>query len=176
MFDILLFFNVPFNVLGQVIGWEASIFIGLSIGLRAQGRYRDMVYDMIALRKDPKYNNKEDLRGHRMIRLIDRMMIDYDLYLEEQNKKYMRNKKKTKNFGGEVMKEEMIKDLWYLLASIWAASGLLLIDGLWLLNLRPLWIIGISIAFYAGDALFWLYLYHYQGIKKEDVPPGPVII
>ncbi len=156
-FDILLFFTVSFEVFGQILGWEASIFIGLSIGLRAQGRYRDFVYDMIALRKDPKYNNKEELRGHRLIRLIDRIMIDYDLYLEKQNKKYIKNKKKTKNFRGEnsKMKSEMIKDLWYLLASIWFACGLLLIDGLWLLNLRPLWIIGIGIAF--------MQVMHYSG-------------
>ena len=176
LFDIMLSYYIPFGVLWVVIGWELAVSLGLLIGLRGNARYRDLVYDLMAIRMDPKYKNKEELRGHRLIRHIDRAMIEYDLYLERQNKIYFKNKKKTKNLRGEnsKMKSEMIKDLWYLLASIWAASGLMLIDGLWLLNLRPLWIIGIGFAFYAGDALFWLYLYHYQKIKKEDVIPAEI--
>lgn len=175
--DILLFFNVSFALFGQIIGWELSIFIGLAIGLKAQGRYREAVYDMIALRKDPKYNDKEELRGHRLIRLIDRIMIDYDIYLENQNKKYLKSNKK--NSGGRfTMKIEAIRDLLYWLGGIIIGIGLILDDILIMYSVRPLWFIAFNVIYFSGDFLYFWYLKNYWDIKREGVPPiePPVIM
>ncbi len=120
--DILLYFNIPFNIFGNIMGWQISIFAGLIIGLKAQARYREFVYDMIALRKDPKYNEKEDLRGHRLIRLIDRIMIDYDMYLENQNRKFTKSTKK-RGERSTIFDNIVKKQLGYALIAILALCG-----------------------------------------------------
>ena len=184
MLDIILFFNVEIEIFGYIIGWELATLIGLILGLRGSGVYRKIFFDLLAIRRDPKYQDKHELRGHDLEMHMDEVCLTYDLWLQESNKRYLKKKEKKnysdaasllkKNKGGEKskMKAEMIHDLWYLVASIWFACGFMLIDGLILWELRPLWIIGIGIAFYAGDALFWIYLYHYQGIEKKDVIPA----
>lgn len=183
LLDILLFFSIPIEIFKDVITWEALVFGGLLIGIRAQGRYKDMVYEMIELRQNPKYNRKEDLRGHRMIRLIDRMMIDYDLYLEKQNKKYQKTikKKKKKKGGRKIMlwDRTVQKQAGYALIAVLAIFGLGF--GYLLAILEWHWII----IFVLGgtweilDGFLFFYIHYVFGIevpKKDDAPiSGPVI-
>lgn len=161
------------------MSWEISIFVGLIIGLKAQARYREFVYDMIALRKDPKYNDKEALRGHRLIRLIDRIMIDYDLYLENQNKKFIKSTKKQR--GEKILIYDVIvkKQLGYALVAILALCGfavgyvLALIPSHWILVfvIGGIWeILDTFLFFYIH------YVFNIEPVTKPEEVAKPTLI
>ena len=196
LLDVMLFFSIPFEIFGNVVSWEVLVFGGMLIGIRVQGRYKEMVYDMIALRQDPKYDRKEDLRGHRMIRLIDRMMIDYDLYLEKQNKKHKKTIKKKNSFLGFLKNSKNKKKggrkimLWDRIVQKQAGYALIAILGVLDLGLTYLlaivgwhWILIFVIAGIWGilDGFLFFYIHYVFKIEvrakaKDDVNmSGPVI-
>lgn len=180
LFDIFLYFNISIELFLNVVTWEILVFAGMLIGLRAQARYREFVYEMIALRKDPKYDKKEDLRGHRLIRLIDRIMIDYDLYLENQNKKFIKSTKKR----GErrlIYDDIVKKQLGYALIAILALTGFAFGYVLALIPLHWILVFVISGTWEILDTFLFFYIHYVFNIEPEPVTKNkeitePVII
>lgn len=142
LLDLMLYFNIPFNIFGQLLMWEIFTFMGLLIGMRGQVRYRELVWDLIAIRNDPQYNDKEELRGFKLARHIDHACIEWDLWYQEQqikiskkNKKTpgklidlpnkLPGEKKTKNLGVKksmsklIIDEVVWKQIGYSLVSVW---------------------------------------------------------
>ena len=174
LFDILLSYYMPFPLLYIIIGWEVSVILGLLIGMRGQARYRELVYDLIAIRKDPRYNNKEELRGFKLARHIDHACIEYDLwYNENEERKFKlkrKDKKKTKKFGGKInMKEKTIIEILRAVAGIWLWLGFGLGDILIFLDIRLFWVVAILGCYWVADLFFWLIMENEFGIFKEDV-------
>jgi len=98
MLDIILFFNVEIEIFGYIIGWELATLIGLILGLRGSGVYRKIIFDLLSIRRDPKYQDKHELRGHDLEMHMDEVCLTYDLWLQESNKRYLKKKEKT-NIG-----------------------------------------------------------------------------
>ena len=185
LFDILLFFQAPLHIFWLVIGWESAVFFGILIGLRGQARYREIVEDFIAIRKDPYFNKKEELRGFKMVRHMDHVMIEYDLWMSEQEAKTRNiNKKKTKNKiiikGGKIMKTEAIKELLAWVGAWIIAGGIVLDEALYLSGISLPWIIAITFLWISGDFLYFWYLRYYWELEREDIPvaliPKPIPI
>ena len=134
LFDILLAVYVPFFILWIIIGWEVSVFLGILIGLKGQGRYRELVYELIAIRRDPKYNDKESLRGHKLARHIDNAIIEYDIWFdnygdlhkfkENNSKKIIKNKKKKRGRRLLIWDDVVEKQAGYALVGILGILGL----------------------------------------------------
>lgn len=174
LLDVMLFFSIPFEIFGDVITWELLVFGGMLIGLRVQGRYKEIVYDMIALRKDPKYNKKEDLRGHRLIRLIDRIMIDYDLYLENQNKKYEKKIKKHKKKRGDkrMLWDDIVKkQAGYSLIAILALFGVVFGFILDSTDLHWILVIALSGTWEIVDIFLFFYIHYIFNIEIPAKAP-----
>lgn len=112
LFDILLSYYVSFPILYIIIGWEVSVILGLLIGMRGQARYRELVYDLIAIRKDPRYNSKEELRGFKLARHIDHAMIEYDLWWQKSEARNIKSNIKNKKLPGKKKRKssEVIKE------------------------------------------------------------------
>jgi len=186
LFDILLFFQAPTEIFWLAVSWEVMVFFGILIGLRGQRIYKDLFFDLLAIRKNPKYNDKEELRGFRIVRVIDQATIEHDLWMSEQEAKAHKFKKKKikinnkKNKGGEKskMNQEAIRELFAWIGGWIIAIGLIIDEVLYLLGLSPIVIIAITIIWVSGDFIYFWYLWHYWGVKKEDVIaaeiPGPV--
>lgn len=184
MIDILLYFNIETFIFFQVMGWELFTFMGLLIGMRGQVRYRELVYDLIAIRQDPKYNDKEELRGFKLARHIDHACIEWDLWFQEQQHKSTKKLdlkiptfKKTKK-RGKIMKTEAIKELLAWVGAWIIAGGIVIDEALYLSGVSLPWIIAITFLWISGDFLYFWYLKNYWDIDKKDIPivEPPVII
>lgn len=127
LFDILLLFQATLEIFWLVVSWEVMVFFGILIGLRAQRIYKDLFFDLLAIRKNPKYNNKEELRGFRLVRAIDHATIEHDLWMSEQEARDHKLKKNIKNKGGgkRMLWDDVVKkQAGYALILILAIVGL----------------------------------------------------
>ena len=192
LLDLMLYFNIPFNIFGQLIGWEIFTFMGLLMGMRGQVRYRELVWDLIAIRNDPQYNDKEELRGFRLARHIDHACIEWDLWHQEQQikidkkkknlpvpgdgkKKHNSVKKKKKKevkkrMSRLIIDEVVWKQIGYALIGIWGLFGLVLAYILDIFTFHWVLIIFITGAWEIID-LFVLFYLHYIFNLPEAANP-----
>lgn len=190
LLDLLLFFNVSFDVFWQLIGWELFTFLGLLIGTRGQVRYRELVYDLIAIRQDPQYNDREELRGFKLARHIDHACIEWDLwYQEQQNKidkksnkkqKILTVKKKTKKFKEEnimsenekktllIWDETVWKQFGYSLVAIWEIAMPMVAYFLSLINWHWVIILFIGGVWEIFGLFVWFYLHYIFKLPTEE--------
>ncbi|BDI54975.1 MAG: hypothetical protein QIT40_gp17 [Lokiarchaeia virus VerdaV4] len=174
LIDFFLAFVVPFIIVISLIGYEASMIIGLMIGLKGQNKFKVFMFELRGLVDDPKYNKDEDLRGHLLKQKVYHACLEWGIWFEKRLEEYgLDFKKKLKNLMEVIrrMDDFMLKEIMRIVAVLWLTLGLGLLDVLILLNLRPLWLLAFMLAFYAGDFFFWLIMEHYYGIFKENIEP-----
>lgn len=169
LLDIIVFYYAGLTILFILIMNEASWIFGLLLGLKGQSKFGIVMHKLLSITDDPKYNDFEELRGHKIKQQIRHDCLEYDFWFLKNKEKI---KKKTKNFGGKFkMKIEAIRDLLYWLGGIIIGIGLILDDILIMYNVRPLWFIAFNVIYFSGDFLYFWYLKNYWDIKREDVPP-----
>jgi len=177
LLDLFLLYYVDLIIIIILGGYELSLFIGLLLGLRGQGRFKQIMLNLEGIARNKKLSIDE--REHKLVMGVHHHFLELGYLYEERNKQYgldftkKNKKKKTKNKRGVIMKEEFIKELLYWFAGIWLGFLPIVYDLLWVLELRPLIILGILIMLATGDALFFAYIKIYWGIEKEDVKPVP---
>ena len=168
LLDLMLYFSIPLGIFGQLLIWEIFTFLGLLIGMRGQVRYKELVWDLIAIRQDPQYNDKEELRGFRLARHIDHACIEWDLwYQEQQHKNNNNNKKEVKNNMSKLIIDEVVwKQIGYTLVGLWGLFGLVLAYILDIFLFHWVLIIFITGAWELLD-VFVLFYIHYIFIEYE---------
>ena len=172
--DLFLFFYVGLSVIFILVIAQLSWIVGLLLGLKGQGNHKVIMYKLLSIADDPRFDDREELRGHRLKQQIRHDCLEYDFWFI--NKK---NKKKTKKLrGGKKMKPEAIKELLAWLGGCIIAVGLILDDILIIYNVRPLWFIAFNIVYFVGDFLYFWYLKNFWEIKKAEIPEviPPVVI
>ena len=80
LIDIFLFYQVGFQVLYILVGYQASLIIGLFLGLRGQGHHKYIMYKLLSLADDPKFDEFEELRDHRIKQQIRYDSLEYDFW------------------------------------------------------------------------------------------------
>jgi len=177
LIDFFLAFVVPFIIVISLIGYEASMIIGLMIGLKGQNKFKVFMFELRGLVDDPKYNKDEELRGHLLKQKVYHACLEWGMWFEKRLEEYgLDFKKKLKNLMEVIkrMDDFMLKEIMRFIAGLWAGFGLIFLDILIMFELRPLWITGLVFIFYIGDFFFWLVMEHYYGIFKEEIEPVPI--
>lgn len=160
LLDLMLYFSISPDIFGQLLIWELFTFLGLLIGMRGQVRYKELVYDLIAIRQDPQYNDNEDLRGFRLARHIDHACIEWDLWYQEQQHKN-KNKKEVKNNMSKLIIDEVVwKQIGYALVGLWGLFGLVLAYILDMFLFHWVLIIFITGAWEILDVLVLFYIHY----------------
>ena len=169
LLDISIFFYVDFIVIFILIITEISWFIGLSLGLRGQGHAKIAMFKLLSIADDPKYDDHEELRGHKLKQQIRHDVLEYDAWWMKKS-----IKKKTKNKRGVTMalKEKTIIEIMRAIALMWVSFGLGLTDILIYFGLSPLWIMAIVGVYYVIDLFFWLIMENEYGIFREEIDDG----
>lgn len=163
---------------------QISLVLGLLVGLRGQGRYREMMIQLQSIARNRDLSLEE--REARLVANIHHACLELGYIYQERNEEYGLNfnSKKKNNPNRQISKiktevntklnEIAIRQIFLWVAAIWAGFGLGLADMLVLFELRPAWIAAIMVAWYAADGLFFWYLKEWWGIKKEDIIPLPI--
>ncbi len=179
LFDILLLFQATLEIFWLVVSWEVMVFFGILIGLRAQRIYKDLFFDLLAIRKNPKYNNKEDLRGFRLVRAIDHATIEHDLWMSEQEAKDHKLKNKIKKGGGKRMLWDDVvkKQAGYSLIAILALFGVVFGFILDSTDLHWILVIALSGTWEIVDIFLFFYIHYIFNIEIPAKAPmsGPVV-
>jgi len=184
LFIMLDFFLYPIfndlNITNQffyLVLFEVSLLLSLMYGLRGQGRYKQMMVQLqsIALNTDMTMEEREA----RLVGLIHHACLELGHIYEERNIKYRLFTKKNEKFkidkkvkGGKIMKIDEIvwKQIGYSIVGIWGVAGILILDILYTLNLRPLWITAILGVWYILDAFIGFYIHYIfklEALKTE---------
>lgn len=166
------------------IGYEVSLIIGYLIGIRGQGKFRQVMFGLSTIARNKKLTPDE--REHQLVMGVHHSMLELGYIYEERNKSYgfkfaknikNNNKKKVIKISEPTIKEKnenMIKYLLRFGGGVLVSLGLIWDDLLIQANLRLLWFIAFNIIYYGGSALYFGYLEIYWGIKKEDIEPVPI--
>lgn len=175
LIDVMLFFSIPSAIYLQLLGWELFTFLGLLIGMRGQVRYKELVYDLIAIRQDPQYNDAEDLRGFRLARHIDHACIEWDLWYQEQQHKSNKNNnkkiiinKEEKTMSIIVWDEVVMKQFGYMIIGLWELFFPVVAFFLEGLNFHIVWIVFITGAWMIFGLFVWFYLHYIFKLDPEE--------
>ena len=140
--------------------------------MRGQVRYKELVYDLIAIRQDPQYNDKEELRGFKLARHIDHACIEWDLWYQEQQNKSIKNKPKKevkKKMGKLIIDEIVWKQLGYMLVGLWGLFGLVLAYLLDIFLFHWVLIIFITGAWEIIDIFVLFYLHYIFKLDEKTI-------
>lgn len=171
LFILIDLFLIPFGLwlaLWYLMIYQASIIVGLMIGLRGMNKYKLAMGELQSIARDKSLT--VDQREHMLVQGIHHYCLELGTIYMERLDDY---KKKLKNLKEVIkrMDDFMLKEIMRFIAGIWAGFGLIFLDILIMFELRPLWITGLVFIFYIGDFFFWLIMEHYYGIFKEEIEP-----
>lgn len=181
LIDIFLATLIPLSRLWIIIGYEVSILLGLMLGLRGQGRFKDVMYELKAIANDPRFDNNEALRGHSLKQQIRHACLEYNIWWEKQESlppKHLKTKikKKRKNLMEVIkrMDDRILEAIGLWLVSILAIFTLVLGEWLYLIGVSGFWILFILAAWDLTDALLLIIIIFYFKLKIEDIEPVPI--
>lgn len=174
--------------------YESSLILGLMFGLRGQGKFRQVMINLESIARNQKLSVDE--REHQLVMGVHHHMLELGYIYEERNRLYglfKRKKngtsaqatvpKKTKN-SKEVKKmveiiwidETVWKQIGYAIAGIWFFIGLAILDSLYLLGWRLLWVAMIVGIWYVIDGLIIFYIHYIFKLPQPKPRPKPPMI
>ena len=157
----------------MLVGYEATMIFGLLLGLRGQGKFKQVMINLEGIARNKKLSVDE--REHRLVMGVHHHFLELGYLYEERNKEYglhKKKQKKTKNFRSDktmALKEKTIIELMRAIAGMWLFLGLGLMDMLIYFEFSPLWIIAIVGIFEIVDLFFWLIMENEYGIFRATV-------
>ena len=159
---------------------EAGLIIGFMLGIRGQGRYKAAMLELQSIARDKTLTIDE--REHLLVQGIHHYCLELGTIANERNKSYGLNffKKRNNNPNNKSNKKEVIKRIMLLdetikreigifLLIVWAAFGLVFLEGLVLLGLSAMWVACLTTIWYGADALVGAIIYHFYKVRKEDI-------
>ena len=173
LIDLFLIYYVTIKIILMLISYEGAIIITLLLGLRGQGRFKEIMTDLEGIARNKKITVDE--REHELVMGVHHYFLELGYLYEERNKEYGLHKKKlkkTKNNRGVknmALKEQTIIEILRAIAGMWLFLGLGLLDILMYFGLSPLWILAIVGIFEIADLFFWLIMENEYGIFKEEI-------
>ena len=173
LLDIFLLYYVGIKTVIMLVAYEATMIFGLLLGLRGQGKFKQIMINLEGIARNKKLSVDE--REHRLVMGIHHHFLELGYLYEERNKEYglhKKKQKKTKNNRGVksmALKEKTIIEIMRAIAGMWLFLGLGLMDILIYVGLSPLWIIAIVGIFEIVDLFFWLIMENEYGIFRATV-------
>ena len=191
IFILIDLFLIPYTFIAPIL-WiillfmvieEVSMILGFMLGIRGQGRYRAAMLELQSIARDRKLTIDE--REHLLVQGVHHYCLELGTIANERNKAYDLNffKKKTNNPNNkpnnktEVIKKVILDDtikreIGIFLLFVWAAFGLVFLEGLVLLGLSVMWTGCLTAIWYAADGFVLAIIYHFYKVKKEDIKEG----
>lgn len=163
---------------------QGALVFGLLLGTRGEGRYKEFLYDLRATADDPKYNDKEEMRGHILKQQVRHAVLEFDAWefkpknISIKIKKIKKNKK-----GGKIMTEKhplliwdavVLKQFGYSLVLMLALFGFALGFVLDMFGLHWILVYLIAGTWEIVDGFLFFYI-HYI-FKIEPKPKKEIVI
>ena len=176
LLDIFLLYYVGIEPVMMLVAYEATLIFGLLLGLRGQGKFKQIMINLEGIARNKKLSIDE--REHKLVMGVHHHFLELGYLYEERNKEYglhKKKQKKTKNKRGVksmALKEKTIIEIMRAIALMWVSFGLGLTDILIYFGLSPLWIMAIVGVYYVIDLFFWLIMENEYGIFREEIDDG----
>ena len=99
LIDTFLMFYITLEILFYLIGYEASLIFGFLLGIRGQGRYKEIMLNLNLIARNKRQTLDE--REHKLVMAIHHACLELGYLFEERNIKYglkfKENNKKEKH-------------------------------------------------------------------------------
>ena len=174
LFILIDLFLIPFGLwiaLWYLIIYQASIIIGLMIGLRGMNKYKLAMGELQSIARDKSLS--VDQREHMLVQGVHHWCLELGTIYMERLEDFKKKQKKLMEVIKK-MDDKILEAIGLWLVSILAIFTPVLGEWLYLMGVSGFWILFILAVWDLTDALLLIIIIFYFKLRIEDIEPVPI--